>query len=233
MKKLFFVASILAVNTMLAQKTEVSFQPQTGFFFYGGKTATKEAGFFFNDAGPSGLDGGPGKIPGISFCIEGAVKRISKKMWLYGIGLSFESLQNRIDIIRSYGMSGSYEVTGSAKQKYKYITTSSYFGKRVGTKKITLDVTIGIDVAFCQSNQEKGQFLGDIGDPYSYDWEMTKPPADIRPRVQLTVYYKKIGILLGYSQGLTDYYNNSVYADFPGIEAFSRFLRIGVSYRIK
>jgi len=231
MQKLLFAFFIISSNSLLAQKIEFSIQPQAGPFHYVGSSAIKETFYFIDDAPYGKVNASlPGKIPGFSYSIEAGAKRVSKKQWIQGVGVSFESLKSKCNINRVVGLGGSSEVSGSNEATNKYITVNPYFGKRIGTKKILLDIAMGIDFAFGLSSYQEGQFQGNIGNPYFYKVDATKPETDIKLRFQLTTFYKKFGLLIGYSYGLTNYYRKP---GWPGSEAFSRFLRMGISYRIK
>ncbi len=99
-------------------------------------------------------------------------------------------------------------------------------GKRLLAKKITLDATLGLDVALCLKSH--ASLVTSFGnEDYWFTKNEISPAVDLRPRLQLAAGYKKLGIAAGYSLGLINY------KSAPGTKAYSNFLRMGLSYRLK
>ena len=228
----FLIICSIWTSSMLAQQTEYSIQLQSGLFSFRGKDAAKVTSISVND-----VSGYPnmtwkyyGKNPGFSYSIEAGIKRITRRKCLYGLGLAFESLQSKVDINNVFYFGGSEEASGKTRLTSQFINFNPYFGKRIMTKRVMLDFTAGLDLGVCMKSHEKGYAMTITGNYLTTDNEVQKPPLDIRARIQLTAYCKRFGFLLGYSLGMTNYYGHRNGGD-P--EAYSRFLRSGISYRLK
>ena len=231
MKKLLLISGIIWTNALIAQTTEYLFNLQSGFFSFRGREAAKVTAIIQEDVVgyPNTTMNHYGKKPGFSYSIEAGIQRITRPAWLYGFGIAFESLQSKVDIDKIFSFRGSEDASGRTKLANKFININPYFGKRIIGKKLLMDLSTGIDIGFCLSSHENG-FATSITDNYvETDTDRAKPEVDIRPRIQLAAYCQKFGLLLGYSYGMTNYYGHLMGSD-P--EAFSRFLRIGILYRV-
>ena len=80
-------------------------------------------------------------------------------------------------------------------------------------------------MGICLNSREHETGTMDNGIKYEYYYALPKNPnLDIRPRIEFTSYYKKFGLTIGYSLGLTNYSD-------AGLGAYSRMIRFGISYK--
>ena len=104
---------------------------------------------------------------------------------------------------------------------------------------------IGSDIAFCLKSKEKYSATGNDYSNVFDSWGETnhpKPSIDIRPRIQVKAQYQRLGIIAGYSLGITNYPKPTYYTPPPAFlgvvfpyktgKVYSSFLRFGISYRI-
>jgi len=94
--------------------------------------------------------------------------------------------------------------------------------------KLMIDIAAGPDLGFCIGTYEKTSAATIVNGNITPDIYRHRTVIDLRSRIQLTAWYKKLGLLLGYSFGMHNYYRTG-----DDKEAFSRFLRTGISYRLK
>jgi hypothetical protein len=127
-----------------------------------------------------------------------------------------------------------YDAEGKSELKNTFITTSPFVGKRFLKRSFALDLTAGLDLAFCLSSHEKGKAVIIVNNieygESTVSNDVQKPGLDIRPRLQAKLGYEKFGFLIGYSLGLTNYH---LIEDHTSDKAYSGFLRLGLSYRIR
>ena len=95
--------------------------------------------------------------------------------------------------------------------------------------RLTSDLTLGTDLGICLNSREHE--TGTMNNvKYDYYYALpNNPNLDIRPRIEFTNYYKKFGLTIGYSLGLTNYENTGEWG--AGNKAFSRMIRFGLAYR--
>jgi hypothetical protein len=216
------------------QKTELNFNAYTAFFGFHGNGTTTTSYINSNEmANPvDSTFNVYGKNGSFSYSLELQGQRITKHKLIYGLGIAFEQLNSKvsIDSVRKIIFGKQYALSGKTSLKNSYLTLNPFLGRRFMINKITLDFLFGVDIAFCEKSEEdsKTKFVDNPrGDPAIFKNTKTKPSVDYRPRVQMKAEYKKIGLLLGYSLGLTDYKQQS------STEAYSNLLRLGISYRLK
>jgi hypothetical protein len=93
---------------------------------------------------------------------------------------------------------------------------------------MTVDLLCRADLGFTLSSHEKGKaYVAETNTNYSTNNEWSRPTVDIRPGIEVKAGYKKTGILLGYSMGISNYRLGMAQ------KAYSNFLRIGFSYCIR
>lgn len=236
MKKILSLAGLFASLALPAQKIEISLQPQTGLFSFRGSGAFKTGTYFMADVlQPSSAQRSiPGYFAGFSYSLETAVQRVGKKKWIQGLAISYESLKSKYDIKGLANFWGPFtEISGESRSTNKYVTLHPYFGKRMQSNKLSLDITLGIDFAIGLDAREEGEFSATTGETYRFDHYRSTPPTDVRPRMQFIGRYKKLGILLAYSLGISNYNYGATYSGPIGAPAFSQYLRTGISYKLK
>ena len=230
--KTFLLILFLTFNSIysFSQKTEFNINIYSGLFYYRGSGATSisqiENGFKYYTTDVYG------KKSAFSVSYEGQVIKRTKKDFLFGIGLSYDFLNSNV-IINKVVYNGDYlnhiyDAHGNTKLKNTYINVNPFVGKRLIKNKITFDLLAGVDLGFCLTSNEKGSAITTISKiEYSADNKRDKPEIDFRPRVQIKAGYRRGGIILGYSLGLTNYQT------LENTKAYSNFFRAGISYKLK
>ena len=220
-----------------AQKIEININAYSGLFSYRSNGASKTTAmvtgipFTFPDPTPF-IENSYGKNSAFPFSIEVQALRSSKNHFLYGTGLSYESFTSKV-IVNKVKDAGDYvepvyDATGKATLHNSYINLNPFVGKRFFKSKISFDVLSGFDLGICLMSHEKGNARRvDNGKEYTTDNNKTKPSIDFRPRIQFKVQSKRTGVLLGYSIGLTNYQKQG------NSNAYTSFLRLGISYNVK
>lgn len=222
--KLLILVSFFTVCTLslLAQKTEYSVHAQTGLFSFGGKSAEKSS--FIN----SSYTNNPyGTGSSFSYALYLQIQRITKNNTIWGLQSGYESLASRIKIdkILYYGAPAKEEDFGHASLRNQFISIHPYVGHRFNFG-IPLDISVGPDLGIGLKSMEKGKVRElDL----QIDNERDIPAVDARIRINATAYHKSMGFTVGYSYGTINYQANMIGAD-P--EVYSRFLRIGLSYKL-
>lgn len=229
--KLFFVIIILLLSTQVSygQKTEINFDAYTGLFSFYGKGATSNS--YLYSYPPNSFTLNPyGKKSGFSYSLEFQGQRITKRKYIYGLGISFEELASKVNLT-GVGMQGFLYYVLQAKGKTKlentFLTFNPFVGHRYSFHKVTFDILTGLDLAFCLKSKANGNATTIIKQYFTAENSLAKPSIDFRPRIQIKVGINKFGILAGYSLGLT-YYQPEYYP-----KVYSSFLRLGLSYRLK
>ncbi|RTQ46506.1 hypothetical protein EJV47_21365 [Hymenobacter gummosus] len=113
----------------------------------------------------------------------------------------------------------------------EFVNVHPFVGRRFGLgKALSVDVSAGADLGLLLHSQEKGRATDEQGQTLSSNLERPQPGLDVRPRLNLTTYYKRAGLSLGYSHGLTNYRRSWV----GGVnEAYAQVWRLGVVYRLR
>jgi hypothetical protein len=110
----------------------------------------------------------------------------------------------------------------------QFISFHPFLGKRIKLIGwLTTDLTLGTDLGILLNIREHETGITD-GIKYDYNYIQNTQILDIRPRIEIVNYYKKLGLTIGYSFGLTNYTKNM---DGGNPEAFSRMVRFGMAYR--
>lgn len=234
MKKLFFtVAAVLALIIAQGQKTEYRISFNSGLFSFAGQNAEKITFINFSDQTQSGYTNNPyGAKGGLSYGVSANIQRVTKQNFILGLDLGYETLRSKISI---------WEVIGSTQTGYDYLSADGrtflnsqftniypFLGYRIVDNKITLDLTGGIDIAHCLSAKEDGKATDLNGKKYETSRDRKTIDNEVRPRIQVSTGYRKLGLYVGYSYGLKNY--TSMY--YPRWENYARLLRFGLMYQI-
>lgn len=232
----FMLFQLLAI-TSFCQGTEFNVNVYNGFFSYKGNgsavSSTINYGIYVPTPYTSNVYGNKSSF---SISFETQVIKNTKSNFLYGLGLSYDLLNSKIEINKAQfspelvllNQSYLYDAEGNTKLKNVYFNINPFIGKRFLKNKMTLDLLGGFDFGICLKSVEEGhatvsspkaKIHSNVSKPY--------PLIDFRPRIQFKAGYKRTGIMIGYSLGLTNY--QSVMAS----KAYTSFLRFGFSYRIK
>ena len=221
----------LVVQSSFSQKTEININAYTAVFGYGGNVTTTSSDLKASHITPeASTSNAYGKNGRFSYAAELQVQRVTKQKFIYGAGTAFEVLSSKVNIdtirINDFDQK-NYGADGESILKNTYMTVNPYFGKRILMSKITFDFLVGLDFGFVLNSQEniKARIKG-TKDYETFENNRDKPLIDYRTRAQVKAYYKKAGLILGYSLGLTD--NNKE----PNTNASTRIVRLGLSYTL-
>ncbi len=167
---------------------------------------------------------------GISF----NVKRVTKRNFLFGIDLGYETLRSKIivDMIDGYTGNSTYQysATGKTYLNSDFIDLNPFLGYRIHYKSISFDFAGGLDLACCLKGTENGSATASNGIKYTVSSDSKPANIDIRPRFQFSANYKRFGLYTGFSYGIINY---MMWVKGDGIwEAYSRLIRFGVTYKI-
>ncbi len=213
------------------QHTEFSVQAGSGLFSYRGPGAVRETTLLLLGGGAPVLTNPYSNNSGFSYSLAGQVNRITKSRFTFGIQAGYESLASRTtDILSIYGVDNALIVktAGYATLRNQCVNLHPFVGKRFGNERISLDLTAGTDLGFVLSSHERSELNGISGYYTATDRDQRHPAIDIRPRLNLTGYYRAFGLSLGYSHGLTNYASSP----FDNNKIYTRMWRVGVVYRL-
>ena len=236
MQKTFLTLLLaLFLTNVFGQKTEFRIAFNSGLFSFSGQSAEKYSQINFSDQTKSGYTNNPyGSKGGICYGLSGNVKRITKKNLNLGFDLGFETLRSKVNITAINGNSGTstyeYSASGQTFLNYDFINLFPYIGQRLYIRKVSLDIVGGFDIAYCIKSTEKGNATATNGTKYTTSVDRKTINTDIRPRIQFSADYQKIGVYVGYSYGLTNY--KSGYIGGTN-ECYARLVRFGLTYRIR
>lgn len=212
------------------QKTGLNFNAFTTFFGFRGNGTTKTSyinGYQLkSDASTNNVFGQTGDFS-YSFELQG--QQITKQKFIYGLSIGYEVDNSKVSIdsvIINDANKPRYPATGKTVLKNSFITFNPFLGHRFITSKISLDFSIGLDLAFCEKSEEKIA-INVFQDHPKFTNDRDKPAVDYRPRIQLKAQFKRLGIIAGYSIGLTNF------SEKPNTKAYTKSLRLGLAFRIK
>lgn len=235
MKRTFiFLFPILFSVQVFGQTTEYSVQLTSGFFSFRGPDASTSTSYNLNTT-TSGYANDPyGRMSAFSYGVDMQIQRVTKKYFIYGLQVGYESLASKIkidDIVTPF--MGAYPVAPISKDS-KTILTNQFFtlhpfiGGRLNIiKGIKTDLTAGADFAFCTSSEEHATVHTSL---VNFDTKLNrnKPHLDSRLRVDINNYYKHFGLTIGYSYGLTNYEAKMI----PGGRVYSQMIRLGLVFKL-
>jgi len=231
MKKiLIIILTVLLATAISGQTNEFSEQFSSGLFSFAGSSATKTSTLYLG--GPSTIN--PfGRGSSFSYVLGLQFQRIIISNFIFGLQISYESLSSKVKV--DYGEYSPHYLgfqisEGKTILTYQFLTFHPFLGKRIKLIDwLTSDLTLGTDLGICLNSREHE--TGTMNNvKYDYYYALpNNPNLDIRPRIEFTNYYKKFGLTIGYSLGLTNYENTGEWG--AGNKAFSRMIRFGLAYR--
>lgn len=120
--------------------------------------------------------------------------------------------------------------SGKTNLNFSFLHAFPYIGYRIPAGSFILDVALGADIAYCATARESGSAITMDGYEYTTSENRKTINFDLRPRMQISMWYKRIGIYAGYSLGIINY--KSGYIGGTN-EAWSRMIRFGIGYQLK
>jgi hypothetical protein len=232
MRNVIFLMLFLTGHFCFGQQRQISFHLNSGLFSYGGSSASETSFINISDVSNiSSYTNNPyGKNSSFSYGLGVQLQQLTRKNFIYGLQLSYESLSSKLTIDNAYG-----EITWSVEDGQTILTTDFInlfpsIGQRVNLfKKVDTDFLLGFDLGIGISSKEHYNLTTSQGDQISGTNEKEEPPIDFRPRLDVVNYYKNFGLSIGYSYGLTNYQSDLIGADK---EVYARYLRFGICYRL-
>jgi hypothetical protein len=228
--------ALVSFTNAFGQKTEFNLSLNSGLFSFSGRSAQNASVISWNDQTNSGtINNVFGSKPMLSYGLSGNVKRVSKRNFIFGADLGYETLKSKILINEVYDFTGTtsnaYNASGRNTLSLHYLNIFPYVGHRFNSQKLSFDLIGGFELSHCLSFNKKGNATDVNGKKYGYSYTGSgKIETDKRVRIQFSVNYHKTGIYLGYSYGLENYLYSSLGGVAPG--CFARLFRFGFTYRI-
>jgi hypothetical protein len=223
---LLVLLTVVNLHTAYAQPNEWSVQLGSGLFSFRGSGAVSQTGIAI---GSPGLVNPYGRNSGLSYGLTGQWQHVDQTGLILGIQAGYESLTSRTSILYISGDFTSNPANGIVRLRNTYVNLYPFVGKRVGTKRAGLDITAGIDLASGLASIGSISLEGDnLLKDYVSAIDYSMPTVDIRPRVNLTGYYRTVGLSAGYSLGVLSYTPSS---RSDATQVYSQYWRAGVTYR--
>ena len=225
--------TFMSTELSFGQSTEISFQLGSGFFSFGGSSATETSFVNISDVNSiSSYTNNPyGKKSGFSYGFGIQVQKISKSNFIWGLQTGYESLSSGVNIDNAFGEITWSVKSGQATLTSQFINIKPLIGKRFEiAKNFKTDLVFGLDFGICLSTKEKFNLTTNQGFDVGGSLDRTRTRVDFRPRLEVNNYYKKIGLSIGYSYGLTNYTSG---LDGVTRETMTRYFRVGLIYLIK
>ena len=218
-----------------AQKTELRAELYSGIQGFSGNGTGKTTFMTFDSVfkGAFYTNHPFGKKAGASIGAGLTFKIITKPGLFFSVSAAYEILKSSIALDSVYEVGTTYKyypATGKTSFRGNYLAFTPAIGYRFHVIGWPLDFSGGIAIARCLKTFENADANAN-GKGYHYGKEGTHPAADIRPALNATLVHKRMGYGIGYQWGIKNYYGQ--YIGGPQPEAYSRFLKLGLSYRIK
>ena len=231
MKKiLIFSLAVVLTSIISGQTNEFSEQFSSGLFSFAGSSSTKSSILYLG--GPSTIN--PyGRGSSFSYVFGLQVQRITRSNFIFGLQACYESLSSKVKVVYAEydPHSAGFNVSdGKTILNNQFFSFHPFLGKRIKLINwLTSDLTLGTDLGvYLNSREHETGTMNNVKYDYYYALP-NNPNLDIRPRIEFTNYYKKFGLTIGYSLGLTNYENTGEWG--AGNKAFSRMIRFGLAYR--
>jgi hypothetical protein len=234
-KTLLSLITLLFLTNTFGQKTEYRVSLNSGLFSLAGRSAESTSYINFDNFVNTGYTNNPfGSGIGVGYGLSGNLKRVSKKNLVVGFDLGYEYLRSKIlinEIVFYPGNSTMYSANGKTFLNNSFINLFPYIGHRFNSKKIDFDIIGGFDIGYCLKTHEAGNATDSSGTKYTASLDKKRINTDIRPRVQFSLDYRKVGAYVGYSYGLKNYSKGYVDGQDDG-ESYARLVRFGLTYQI-
>ncbi|WP_133257107.1 hypothetical protein [Hymenobacter edaphi] len=203
----------------------------TGFNFRG-PSAERQSSINLYRTGTTGYTNNPyGALPGVGYGAALQQQRVTRGKVLFGLQAGYEQLRSRVENVLVWPGSGDVleEAHGHTNLVLDFIDVHPYAGRRFGLGAVSLDATGGLDLGWLLHCQEKGFATAGNGQRFTTDLERRQPRLDTRLRLNLTAYYRRVGLATSYAHGLRNYREGWVGGTN---EAYGQVWRLGVVYRL-
>lgn len=212
-----------------AQQFEVRVNLNSGLFYYGGDGAESVSRI----NGSSYTNNPYGSRGGLSYGLSLDTRKITKKHFIYGADLGYEMLRSKVKLeYTEFELDVSYHYEGKTFLNTSFINLYPYIGGRFKLAGKPLDIIGGIDMAYVLSAREEAEARST--DQAQFQVEVSRDrkniKTDLRPRLQISTAFNKVGLYFGYSHGLRNY-QRSMLGSNP--HTYSRMMRAGLSYQLR
>jgi hypothetical protein len=224
-----FLFIILIPLSSMAQQLEVRASLNSGFYSYRGSGAESVSRI----NGTSHTNNPYGSKGGLSYGLSLNLKKVTKSNFIFGADLGYEMLRSKVKL--EY-----FDVIGDIASQFEgktYLNTSfinlfPFLGGRFNISKQAFDLVGGMDIAHVLSVKEKGDAKSIDNAQFHIQTSRDRKnmKMDLRPRIQLSTDFGKMGLYAGYAHGVRNHQANLIGMD---VEAYSRMWRFGVTYRLK
>lgn len=239
--KIFTLLILGLITGQLAygQSTEYFVHLNSGFAAYRGGTSAKSGSvilvpdpydvYLRSDMEEAYTDNPYGTSLGLSYGLATQVQRVTAVGNVFGLQAGYEVLRSRVQIHNVFDQHDfGIPSTGYTVMANHCFTAHPFFGHRFAVKSMNLDLTAGPEIGFLRRSYEKGKAKTNYS-TYTTSLNHAHPKLDVRVRINLTTYYKHVGMTVGYSLGLTNY--RKAHAGVID-EAYLQIFRLGLSYQI-
>jgi hypothetical protein len=220
---------LICVTLCNGQTLEIRPAVYSGLFFFRGSGATSGSTVRVNDVMGYYNPTSYGKKSDFSYAVELQGQWITKQKHVFGLNIGYESLTSKAAVDSIFGdLPHGSPASGTVSLTNTYLTISPFLGHRFSAGPVLFDALVGLDFAFNQNAQEEARLVSPL---VTYKIKKQFHRNDLRPRIQVNSYYKRIGLDLGYSRGTQNlyYYDNPYYQHK---RAYANFVRLGLSYRL-
>lgn len=246
MKKLLLTSILILSGIYLyAQKLELSVVANSGQFNYSGVSTTTSSYIIqsndYNGKSANYTNNPYGSQKAFSYELALQAQYVTKSGFIVGLQTGYDILRSKTEINGVYPYvvfttffllpNGPAPATGQSYLQDKFINLNPYLGYRFNFKKIQLDILPGADIGFDINSYDKGKATTSYdGTVYTTNLKRANAPTDIRLKMGLAAYYKRLGINASFAYGITNYEKNMI--GDGEFDAKSRLIRFGISYRI-
>ncbi|MDF7813339.1 hypothetical protein [Hymenobacter sp. YC55] len=246
MKQRLLVSLLMGlVGPVAAQHTEYSGRADFGLFRFSGQGAASVSTVsYYNDylsTGPNGFASNSyGRKVGTGFTVGGRMQHVGPHNGLLALDIGYDRMRSRAAVNQvDYSSSpfssfrSWYPADGTIAIITQNLTAFLGAGHRFQVRTVNLDLLAGPEAAYVFGVRQKGSgsFEYNNGTTWKINRsEVIRRRGDVRLHAEVTAWYEKIGVTAGYSYGLINYANG---LDGSYEEAYSRLLRLGLTYRVR
>ena len=232
MKNILFVGCLLfCFTSVYSQSTEITLNLNSGLFSFTGESASTSSSIILNSREDGYTNSPYGSEGRLSYGISAGITQVYRSNFLVGADLGYELLSSKVKITSvstNAGFGASLSADGQTYLRSSFINLFPKIGYRLSLAKLSIDLSGGMDIAYCLATQEKGYAEAGTRE-YNTERDRKTIDTDIRPRVQVDVNKDKYGVYVGYSSGIRNYKSGF---DGGTNEAYSRLVRFGLTYRL-
>lgn len=239
--KLFLFIAIISWLQLNAQN-ELRLSFNSGLFSYTGNAAHTSTDIYIYSNTNTGYTVDPyGANDTFCYGLSLNFKSVSKKNIVLGLDTGYEILKSSVSIklLRNFTSApwpGAGNITSDAAAVGETVVTNSvininpFVGKRFRSKGVIVDIVGGFDICHILSAKEKGSaYINGNPEKYKTSRDVKTINYDLRPRIQVSLDYKRVGFYVGYCQGII---SHSIENDNINNDVKSKFIRFGLTGKI-